>query len=271
MKTLNLSIFLFVVVFIIPSLGICQFDASEIKNQTGLSIHLKYGIPIPEHSEPTYNSFDTKFRQWPLFHTTIGAKYRYHFIKFLSVDFGMSYEYGNFSKVEKFSYTDFQGTFNESRIADRFATHSFIYPISINYHTKRFSFSTGLNTIFHLSTRVKVLRKSWDDGHLEFESTKVHKDGENYLTNPGGLTDHIYTNLDRKFNLQLAFAIQYRLTDKFQLDFELRKYLYDNQLVRNHWHYDAGDYFQYFNPYPDIFSVGLSYNLQKRSSNSKRQ
>lgn len=230
------------------------------------SVHLKYGIPFQENAEPTFSSFETGIKHYPLYHTTVGFSYQHFFTQGISLELGMSYELGSFSKVERYSYTAFSNETRSGKINERFLTHSLLYPIRIHYHIGRLGISAGWIPTLHLATKVSVNRTFWIDG-VQTESYDIgpYEDGGRYTSGSGAQTDYISADLDRKINFQIALGFQYQISNHLILDVEIRQYLRENLLVKDHLHYDAGSVFTYYNPFPGIISVGLSYNLFRRS------
>ncbi len=251
----------FIVVFFFPLLLFSQVknNHSEKKSSTW-SIHAKYGIPLFEtKQEPTFSSFETSFNLQPGVHAILGISCQYPLFQHISLGIEASYQYGQFIRLEEFSYTSFGGQFRGGTIREHFKTHSVLYPVKINYHFKKFNISVGTAFIWHFDTKVDVGKKHYLEGELLSSSITTYKDGD-YFSTASPFIDISEVNLERKINIQVLFALQYRLNERLLLDSEIRQNLLKNRLTQRLDQYDViGDLYDYFNPFPRVFSVGIYY------------
>ena len=88
-----------------------------------------------------------------------------------------------------------------------------------------------------------------------FSSEISFKDGDDYATSSGVLTDRIIVDLDRRINFLAMIGMQCQIRSNLLLDMEIKQFLRRNILTRNHYHYDAGDSFDYYRPFPRILSI----------------
>lgn len=252
------------------SVGFLQGQSSSdeaLKGSKHWSIHVKYGMPFFEKTTPTFSSFTSEVALKPAYHTTIGLGYQIYVLENLSLAAGASYEWGSFKRVENYEYTSFNEIFRQGAFEDRYTTHSFLLPIRAHVHLNRLSFSLGILSTFHFATSVDIEQRYWVDGVLveTYEGIRF-KDGDRLTFGTGAFIDRTNVDLERKINFQLALGFQFRLTEKLTLAIEARQNLRKNRLVKEVFNYDVGgSLIEYYNPYPRLLTIGLSYNLPSKS------
>ena len=121
----------FLVVFVVglfsSTLLIGQAKVSSQKESSKYFINVKYGIPLFAEKVPTYSSFETSFRHRPLAHVAMGFGYRFALSDNIALTTELSYEHGNFERLERYSYISLIGDFRAGDIRERFNTQ-FHYP-----------------------------------------------------------------------------------------------------------------------------------------------
>ncbi len=228
------------------------------------SFHVKYGVPFYAEKEPTFSSFETDIRHLSSYHTSVGAGYQYFILEKMSLKAGVSYELGSYLTLENYSYTSAGGVLRAGEIKEHYLTHSLLFPVEVRCHTNRLSLSADLSPAIRLASKVVINRRHWvDDVLVEVNEEISFRDGDR-LTYAWG--DYTNVDLERKLDFQIALGLHYRVSNRLSLDFGVRQNISENRLVKEVFNYDVvNSLIDYFNPYPRIFTVGVSYNLPKKS------
>lgn len=244
-KKIYFSIPLFYLFFANLLIGQSNSIASEKKSNW--SVHIKYGVPLFERPEATFNNFETFIIHLPILHTTVGLGFQFQLTNHIMMSTEFSYEHGHFLKYEGYKHST-----GKSNIRERFQTHSLTQPLKLNFKAKWVSFSAGLAYVLHFSTKVSINRSS-------LNREIIYKDGDDYiLSSSGSVFGGITVDLDRNINFQALIGIQVHLRSSLFLDLEVKQYLIENIMTMIH-NNDTGGFSQYYNPYPRLFSIGLVY------------
>lgn len=234
------------------------------KPPSNWSVHAKYGVPLFDTQvAPTYSSFETNLSSRPGVHALIGGGYRYFLNERLSLDVELSYEYGNFSRHEDYSYTRFNGERRSGLRKEQFETHSLLNPLKLSRHYKRVSLSIGLVNTFHLTSKVDIQHTFFVEDQFDSESVRNYSHGDRLILGEEPYIDRMNIDLERRINFQALAGMDIRLNDRIYLNFEIRQYLRKNHLVREYFQYDVANLnYTYYNSFSRTFSIGMRYDLK---------
>lgn len=261
------TLYLLLIIVISPVLVFSQNEEKEARLKYHWSIHAKYAIPYSYKSEPTYNSFETSIRMQPSTHVIVGVGYRYFFKEKLSLDVELSYEDVSFIRFEEYSYTSLIGVPWSGTIENTFQNYSILNPIKLTRHFNRISLSVGIVNNFHLVSQVNIRQQFFEDGQLNLETNRNFAHGDRIVSGSGSFIDRTNVDLEGRINIQALLGVNVRLSNRINLNFELRQYLKQNRLVKELFQYDvANSAKDYYYPFASTFSMGVSFDFNHKKS-----